>query len=415
MGEIWVILDKFFSKIPLLNNFKSTRMRLMLGALLIFLLAASVWSVGNFFAGFHKVTFQTLPIEEGSIVATVSASGTLNPVKSIVVGTQVSGMIKEINVDFNSPVKKGQVIAKIDPREYQARYDQAFANYELAQRNLDFNLKLIEKGFISKAALVQTEGAYKAAFGALNLAKKSLSDTVIHSPVDGVVVKRTVEVGQTVAATLQAPELFVIAQNLAEMQVEVSVDEADVGRLSEGLDASFTVDAFPGRVFQSTVMQIRKSPISIQNVVTYTVLISANNYDLKLLPGMTANVRIIVERREKVLKVPNVALRFRMPNVNTKLDAKESESISFEGRQPSMPAQVGVTTMSDLRRLWVVSKNRIDHNPQEIQIRTGLTDGSFTEVLPGINSKFPLQKGDLVVVGIQNPTTSKSQSGPRLF
>jgi HlyD family secretion protein len=199
------------------------------------------------------------------------------------------------------------------------------------------------------------------------------------------------------------------------MQVEVSVDEADVGRLSEGLDANFTVDAFPGRVFLSTVMQIRKSPISIQNVVTYTVLISANNYDLKLLPGMTANVRIIVERREQVLKVPNVALRFRMPNVNTKLDAKEPESTSLEGRQPSMPAQVGVTRMSDLRQLWVVSKNQIDRNPQEIQIRTGLTDGSFTEVLPGINSKFPVQKGDLVVVGIQNPTTSKSQSSPRLF
>jgi HlyD family secretion protein len=415
MGEIWAILDKIFSNIPLLNNLKSTKMGLILGALLIILIAVSVWSIGNFFAGFHKVTFQTLPIEEGSIVATVNASGTLNPVKSIVVGTQVSGMIKEINVDFNSPVKKGQVIAKIDPREYQARYDQAFANYELAQRNLDFNLKLIEKGFISKAALVQTEGAYKAAFGALNLAKKSLSDTVIHSPVDGVVVKRTVEVGQTVAATLQAPELFVIAQNLAEMQVEVSVDEADVGRLSEGLDASFTVDAFPGRVFQSTVMQIRKSPISIQNVVTYTVLISADNYDLKLLPGMTANVRIIVDRREKALKVPNVALRFRMPNMNTTLDAKEPESNSLEGRQPSMPAQVGLIRMSDLRRIWVVSKNRIDRNPQEIQIRTGLTDGSFTEVLPGIDSKFPLQKGDLVVVGIQNPTTSKSQSGPRLF
>lgn len=415
MGEIWAILDKFFLKIPLLNNLKSTRMGLILGALLIILIAVSVSIIGNFFVGFHKVTFQTLPIEEGSIVETVNASGTLNPVKSIVVGTQVSGMIKEINVDFNSPVKKGQVIAKIDPREYQARYDQAFANYELARRNLDFNLKLIEKGFISKAALVQTEGAFKAAFGALNLAKKSLSDTVIHSPVDGVVVKRTVEVGQTVAATLQAPELFVIAQNLAEMQVEVSVDEADVGRLSERLDASFTVDAFPGKVFQSKVMQIRKSPISIQNIVTYTVLISADNYDLKLLPGMTANVRIILERREKALKVPNVALRFRMPNIDTTLDAKEPGYTSLEGRQPSMPAQVGVTRMSDLRRLWVVSRNRIDRNPQEIQIRTGLTDGSFTEVLPGIDSKFPLQKGDLVVVGIQNPSTSKSQSGPRFF
>jgi HlyD family secretion protein len=415
MGEIWAIFDKVFANIPLLNNLKSTKMGLILGALLIILITVSVWIIGNFFAGFHKVTFHTLPIEEGSIVATVNASGTLNPVKSIVVGTQVSGMIKEINVDFNSPVKKGQVIAKIDPREYQARYDQAFANYELAQRNLDFNLKLIKKGFISKAALVQTEGAFKAAFGALNLAKKSLSDTVIHSPVDGVVVKRTVEVGQTVAATLQAPELFVIAQNLAEMQVEVSVDEADVGRLSEGLDASFTVDAFPGRVFQSKVMQIRKSPISIQNVVTYTVLISADNYELKLLPGMTANVRIIVERREKALKVPNVALRFRMPNMDTTLGVKEPASTSLEDRQPSMPAQVGVTRMSDLRRLWVVSRNRVDRNPQEIQIRTGLTDGSFTEVLPGIDSKFPLQKGDLVVVGIQNPSTSKSQSGPRLF
>ena len=277
----------------------------------------------------------------------------------------------------------------------------------------------MDKGFISKSAVVQTEGAYKAALGALNLAKKSLDDTVIHAPVDGVVVKRSVEVGQTVAASLQAPELFIIAQNLAEMQVEASIDESDVGRLSEGMDASFTVDSFPARVFQSKVLQIRKAPITIQNVVTYTVLISADNPDLKLLPGMTANVRIIVDKREKVLKVPNVALRFRMPSTDDSSAAKPSQASNTASGPRTSRGGAGGWGSSGIRKVWLLDRTGLQEKPVELKIRTGMNDGSFTELLPDSDSKLPLQVGDLVITGIQSPSSkegsSKRQNGPRMF
>lgn len=412
-------LNLMVDRLPLASRVKSTWLRLLciflVGSLFLLVLIKGVQVT----FGLNSPDFRLAAIEEGPIVATVSASGTLNPVKSVTVGTQVTGMIKELDVDFNSPVKQGQVIARIDPREYQARYDQALANYELAKRNHDYNLKLVDKGFISKSAVVQTEGAYKAALGALNLAKKSLDDTVIHAPVDGVVVKRSVEVGQTVAASLQAPELFIIAQNLAEMQVEASIDESDVGRLSEGMDASFTVDSFPGRVFQSKVLQIRKAPITIQNVVTYTVLISADNPDLKLLPGMTANVRIIFDKREKVLKVPNVALRFRMPSADDSLAAKSSQAGNTTGSPRTSRGGAGGWGSSGIRKVWLLDRSGLQDKPIELKIRTGMTDGSFTELLPDADSKFPLQVGNLVITGIQSlgskEGSPKRQNGPRMF
>ena len=412
-------LNLMVDRLPLASRVKSTWLRLLciflVGSLFLLVLIKGVQVT----FGLNSPDFRLAAIEEGPIVATVSASGTLNPVKSVTVGTQVTGMIKELDVDFNSPVKQGQVIARIDPREYQARYDQALANYELAKRNHDYNLKLVDKGFISKSAVVQTEGAYKAALGALNLAKKSLDDTVIHAPVDGVVVKRSVEVGQTVAASLQAPELFIIAQNLAEMQVEASIDESDVGRLSEGMDASFTVDSFPGRVFQSKVLQIRKAPITIQNVVTYTVLNSADNPDLKLVPGMTANVRIIYDKREKVLKVPNVALRFRMPSADDSPVAKPSLSGNTSVSPRTSRGGAGGWGSTGIRKVWLLDTGGLKDKPIELKIRTGMTDGSFTELLPDADSKFPLKVGDLVITGIQSSGSKegppKRQNGPRMF
>ena len=273
-----------------------------------------IWKVTSQLLGLDDPEFRTVKIEEGPLTVTISASGTLNPVKSVQVGTQVSGMVSDIYVDFNDVVKKGQVIARIDPREWQARFEQAEANYILARRNHENNKKLIEKNFVSPAAFDQTLSAYKSAKAAMDMAKKALDDTVIRAPVDGVVVKRSVERGQTVAASLQAPELFIIAQNLADMQVETAIDESDVGRIAEGMAATFTVDAFPGRVFQSKVKQIRKAPINVQNVITYTVLLTAENPDLKLLPGMTANTSIITEKKDQVIKVANAALRFKMPD-----------------------------------------------------------------------------------------------------
>ena len=411
--------DVLCSHLPFINKIQVAWLRRTSALLSITLVLYFLLKSAQTIFGLNSPEFRTAAIEEGSIVATISASGTLNPVKSVTVGTQVTGMIKELDVDFNSPVKKGQVIARVDPREYQARYDQALANYELAKRNYEYNLKLVDKGFISKSAVVQTEGAYKAALGALNLAKKSLDDTVIHAPVDGVVVKRSVEVGQTVAASLQAPELFIIAQNLAEMQVEASIDESDVGRLSEGMDASFTVDSFPARVFQSKVLQIRKAPITIQNVVTYTVLISADNPDLKLLPGMTANVRIIVDKREKVLKVPNVALRFRMPSTDDSSAAKPSQASNTASGPRTSRGGTGGWGSSGIRKVWLLDRTGLQEKPVELKIRTGMNDGSFTELLPDSDSKLPLQVGDLVITGIQSPSSkegsSKRQNGPRMF
>jgi len=280
-------------------------------------------------------------VERGPLTASVSATGTLNPVVSVSVGTQVSGQIKELFADFNAPVKKGQLIARIDPEtfEYRVRQAQADAdaarsavyraqvNVANAQRELARTKELVQRNFVSPAELDSRQAAYDLAEAELKTAQATLAQreaqlasakvdlarTQIRAPVDGVVIKRSVAVGQTVAASLQAPELFVIAKDLRDMQVETSVDEADVGRIQVGQRATFTVDAFPGRSFSGEVQQIRKAAQTVQNVVTYTVLVTANNESGQLMPGMTANVRIVTDTRDSVLKVPNAALRYRPP------------------------------------------------------------------------------------------------------
>jgi HlyD family secretion protein len=297
--------------------------------------------------------FKLAKIESGPLTAAVSATGTLNPVVSVQVGSQVSGQIKEILVDFNSPVKSGQLIARLDPETYQHRVRQAEADVDAAraaqgvqqaevsraraslsnaQRDYERKKTLVEKNFISPAERDTAQNTLDAARASLAsaeaqvkngeaivrqreaqlaAARVDLERTSIKAPVDGIVVKRSIEPGQTVAASLQAPELFVIAKNLTDMQVETSIDEADVGRVRLGQKASFTVDAFAGRHFEGEVRQVRKAATVVSNVVTYTVVISAANPDLTLLPGMTANVRIVTAQKDKVLKAPNAALRFR--------------------------------------------------------------------------------------------------------
>jgi HlyD family secretion protein len=306
-------------------------------------------------------------VERGPLQAVVLASGTLNAVTTVQVGSQISGQVKEIHADFNTPVRKDQVIAQIDPATFELRVRQARADLDaarsavavarsalaaqqaeagrirvnLAEAQRDFERKrsLVEKNFISPAELdkartlleatreqlraveAQTrvnESQVESALAAvkqrealLKQAEVDLERTLIRAPVDGTVILRNVDAGQTVAASLQAPVLFTIAQDLHDMQVEAAIDEADVGRLRLGQAATFTVDAFPRRSFSGEIRQIRKSPQTVQNVVSYTVVISASNPDLSLLPGMTANVRVVVERRDSVLKVTNAALRFR--------------------------------------------------------------------------------------------------------
>ena len=313
--------------------------------------------------------FRTGKVEQGPLAATVSATGTLNPVVSVSVGSQVSGQLKEIFVDFNSAVKKGQLVARIDPEQFEYKLRQAQADLDAARasigtqqanvavqraevaraeanlaeakRDVERKKSLVEKNFIAASEAERAESTLKAQLAGLDAvkaqlgvaqanaknsaavvqqreaqlaqAKIDLERTAIRAPVDGVVVKKSVEPGQTVAASLQAPELFIIAQNLADMQVEAAIDEADVGRVREGQSATFTVDAFAGRTFTGTIRQVRKAATVAQNVVTYVVVISAANPDLNLLPGMTANVRITTDRRDSVLKVANSALRFRPP------------------------------------------------------------------------------------------------------
>jgi HlyD family secretion protein len=393
-------------------------------SLIAIVLLVLVYKVLASVFGWGGPQYKTVALEEGPLAVTISASGTLNPVKSVQVGTQVSGMVQEIYVDFNDVVKKGQVIARIDPREWQARFEQAEANYILAKRNHDNNKRLIEKNFISPAALDQTLSAYKSAKASLTMAKKALDDTVIRSPVDGVVVKRSVERGQTVAASLQAPELFIIAQDLADMQVETAIDESDVGRITEGMTATFTVDAFPGKVFQSKVKQVRKAPINVQNVITYTVLLSAQNTDLKLLPGMTANTSIITEQKEKVLRISNAALRFKMPNTESAADNKSGARSAGGGsagansaNKPAGAKPMGAGPRVMTRKVWVLDQSGLKDKPVQKTVRLGLSDGNASEVLPSENGETELKSGDLVITGITGASKSSGArpAGPRLF
>lgn len=341
--------------------------RAALIVLAIAVLAAGGWYWYDSRNSDGEVRYRTAKVERGPIAAVVVASGTLNATTTVQVGSQISGQVKDIYADFNSAVKKDQVIARIDPSTFELRVNQARADLDSAQsavavahsnqaaaqaelgrvkvilaeaqRDLERKKSLVDKNYISgveldkarslvdstreqlkaveaqtrvsRAQIASAQSAVKQRESLLKQAQVDLERTVIRAPVDGTVILRNVDAGQTVAASLQAPVLFTIAQDLRDMQVEAAIDEADVGRLRAGMAASFAVDAFPRRGFNGEIRQIRKSPLNVQNVVSYTVVISAANPDMALLPGMTANVRIAVENRASALKIPNAALRWR--------------------------------------------------------------------------------------------------------
>jgi len=389
--------------------------------------------------GDQQANYKLAKIEKGPLTAAVAAAGTLNPVSAVQVGSQISGQIKEILVDFNSPVKAGQLVARIDPETYQYKVRQAEADLEatrsavnvqraqayqaqvnLAEAERDFERKtlLVEKKFMSAADRDKAKTTLDAARAQLQLteaqvknsesvvsqreaqlaqARVDLARTEIRSPVDGVVVKRSIEPGQTVAASLQAPELFIIARDLTDMQVETSIDEADVGRVRIGQKATFTVDAFPNRSFQGEVRQVRKAATVVSNVVTYTVIVSAANPEMTLLPGMTANVRISTAQKDGVLKVANAALRFK-PG-------------SDEGKPASPPgnARPATSAVKGGSRLWVVGDGG---KPRPITVQTGITDGTSTEV-----SGEGVSEGMEVIVGTTATAASKPAmaGGPRMF
>ena len=374
-------------------------------------------------------------VERGDLTAVVAATGTLNPVVSVQVGSQVSGQLRDVLADFNSPVTANQVIARLDPQTFQQKLRQAEADLEAtqaavavqraevararaqladAERTLARKKLLVEKQFISAAEQETAQSNYDAVFAAFQVseaqarssaavvkqreaqlaqARIDLGRTEIRSPVDGIVVKRSIEPGQTVAASLQSPELFIIARNLTDMRVETAVDEADVGRIAPGQKATFTVDAFPGRRFEGEVQQVRKAATIVSNVVSYTVAITTSNPDLILLPGMTANVRIITARKEGVLKVPNAALRFKLLDA-----AKPATAVP--------PAPTSGKRAGGIPRVWRLTEGK----PVEVAIKTGISDGSATELLSD-----ELKEGDELITGQSGEKPKATGFGPRLF
>lgn len=468
-------------------------MKFKLGWSLALLLVAAValggwWSQRDAEAA---ANYKTARLERGPLLAAVSSSGTVNPVRQVVIGSQVSGQIKEMRVDFNSEVKQGQVIARIDPQVFTYRVNQATADLEStraavlnaqanvgaataavsraqldadnAQRDRLRKQELLDKQFVSqadfensrniagtlaealkvslaqlevaRAQVVSAQAVVRQREAALSQARFDLERTEIRSPVDGVVIKRSVDVGQTVAASLQAPELFIIARDLSDMQVEAAIDEADIARVRTDQKVTFTIDAFAGRSFEGRVGQIRKAAVSAQNVVTYTVVVAFANPNAAVLPGMTANVRIVTEVRDNVLKVPNAALRVRLPGIEpvdlvasaprdaaasgaSAASAAAAASAASQPSQPQRAAGVDVGGRAPTRgRIHILGP---DGKPRAFFVRLGVSDGLATELLIGAGTALQpdadlIKEGAEVVISAGKPAggpTAAARTGP---
>lgn len=351
-------------------------------------------------------------VQKNTIVETVEASGIINPVKTVSIGSQVSGMIQNIYVDFNSKVKQGQLLAQIDPSLFEAQVEKAQgdlnsarANYQKAKSLVAYDAvnykrykELYQKRYVSKNDLDVAETDYKADLAAMNSTKALIDQTAatlrnnqtnlrytrIVSPVNGVVVSRSVDVGQTVAASFQTPTLFLVAQDLTKMQIEVSVSEADIGKIKVGQKVDYTLDGYPNETFKGTVSQVRISPTTVSNVVTYTVIVSVNNDNGILKPGMTANASIITSTKENVVCVENAALRFT-------------------------PSEITGGKKFKKQGIWILRKNK----PTRINIKMGITDSENTEII----SK-EIKEGDEVIIGSlkkKGESNSSNMRPPRMF
>lgn len=391
--------------------------KILIGGLIFILVATTAWYLVKKENGAPQ--YKTATLQKGDLDAKVTATGTVNAVTTVLVGTQVSGTINALYVDFNSPVTKGQLLAQIDPATIQAQVDQAVASLLSAEANLkkaqaslldarrtyERNKQLMANNFIAQSDLDTSETNAQAADAQLDAAKAqvlqgravlsqaqtNLRYTRIVSPVNGTVISRSIDVGQTVAASFQTPTLFTIAQDLTKMQIDTSVDEADIGKVKMNQDVRFTVDAYPDINFTGKVSEVRNAPTTVQNVVTYDVIVEVNNVDLKLKPGMTANVSIITDSRKGVLLVPNSALRFRpQAEGDGSTNAVKKRATGNKG-----PA------------IWILENNK----PKQKKITTGISDGSLTEVVYG-----ELKEGQEVIVSMlgQNNDTQSSRS-PRMF
>lgn len=448
--------------------------RIIVVVLLLAAGAAAWWLIRE--SGEAEYTYRTEAITRGPVVRVVRATGTINPLQTVKVGSQVSGTVAKLFVDFNSVVSAGQIVAVIDStflsasvREAEANLQRSRAQLNEAERALNRTKELFAKDLVSQAdldaALTTNETSVaqmRQTEAALERARVNLRYAVIRSPIDGIVVSRDVDVGQTVAASLQAPQLFAIANDLSRMQVEASVDEADIGQITAGQTATFTVDAYPDEDFEGKVTQVRLSPIVVQNVVTYTVIIEVPNPDRKLRPGMTATASILIDRRDDVLRIPAVAIRFQPPaevleEYNRALEADSADrggartdvARAGESRGDGPAGGSGDTTrrqrgdrqwnrgegggrpggtgqgggdggspvagrggMAGARRaslatVWVLGE---DGALSRVRVRTGLTDQRYVELIGD-----RLKEGDKVVLGANgggNPAQGGRSSSP---
>jgi HlyD family secretion protein len=378
-----------------------------------------------------EATYKTAPVEKRRIVAKVTASGTLSAIVTVQVGAQVSGRISKLNADFNSQVTKNELIAELDPALYQAALDQALANYAqavaqqvksraasvLADKQLIRTKNLFQQSLAAQQDVDTAEATADQAHGdlalqaanvdqaaaSLNQARVNLSYCKIYSPIDGVVISRSVDVGQTVAASLQAPILFTIAQDLKQMQVDTNVSEGDVGRLKETMPAYFTVDAYPGKRFHGVISQIRNAATNVQNVVTYDAVIKVENDQLELRPGMTANVTIAYAQRDNVLAIPNAALRFHPPDAVPTANPNAGGG-GGGGGSGGGPGRKHGEHADETRTLYVVHGT----TATPVTVHAGLTDGSVTEIVDG-----NVAEGDAIAIDTIDTNAPPPQSSTK--
>jgi HlyD family secretion protein len=392
--------------------------------------------------GNNRIEYQTAKIERGELKQVVMATGSLSPVTEVEVGSQVSGRIAKLYADFNSQVKEGAVVAEIEQSVFISRMKQSEASHAMAEaslnkaevnlrtmeRNYKRSIELFEKGMVSEQERDAAEDAYLSARADLSSAKARLAEakasldsarvdlehTVITSPIDGMVISRNVNVGQTVAASFQAPVLFVIVNDLARMQVTCNVDEADIGKVKEEQRASFVVDAHPDDIFQGKVVQVRFNPVEVQNVITYDAIIEVENPELKLKPGMTATVSIITAERKDVLLIPNKAIDFRPPNFSPEkmrevsaaqfTGTGEADSRNRGGESERKPPSRQGGESGNSRIIWLLKEGKLVATPVVI----GVSNDSHTEVIRG-----RIEPGDLVVVAVKGGSMANQGSQER--
>lgn len=412
--------------------------KIILGIVAILLLGGTTGYYIYFNGSDDEIQFRFEKITRGDIAVVVTATGTLSAVTTVQVGSQVSGTLQKLNVDFNDKVKKGQIVAQIDPtfleasvRDAEASLQRANAQLNKSKRAYERMKTLMEKNLASQSdyesAITDyesSEASFKQTEAQLERAKINLRYATIKSPIDGVVISRAVDVGQTVAASLSAPTLFTIANDLTKMQVQTSVDEADIGKVEHGQEVTFTVDAHPDQTFRGTVRQVRLSPKVEQNVVNYTVIIDVPNPELKLMPGMTATVTIQITKRESVLLIPTIALRFNPPENYIEQQKDSTQERGGDSSRSERRRQFGDRMQREggggtdaqamqrrmqsrgLTRAWIMNERK---KLEPVMVRTGISDGTFTEII-----RSRLEENQDIVVGTisQRPQAQMQTTSP---